>query len=339
MANLPRSISTSNPDCNVDSDAEHSPHGLLNIAKPIGMTSRDVVNQVVRLLRARFPKPARLPKVGHAGTLDPLASGVLVIGVGAGVRLVPYLHRLDKVYHATFRLGQSSVSGDLEMPLEEESDPVRPTRQQIDAAVIGLTGLITQIPPAHSAIKIGGRKAYRFAHKGQAVEVPPRVVRVDEIQVVRYEYPDVELIIRCGTGTYIRTLGIDLAKACGTTAVMTALSRTRIGGFHLADAVAPEQLHAEALPLETFLQPLAIAVPDLVQVSLDDEPLERLCHGLRIETEDPLSGEAEPEFEGASETSAPEAVEVAVFDLRGRLRAIAYLQDGRLHPKRVFPAC
>ncbi len=329
----------------MDSDAAAALHGLLNIAKPVGMTSRDVVNQIVRLLRPRFPKPARLPKVGHAGTLDPLASGVLVIGVGAGVRLVPYLHRLDKVYRATFRLGQSSVSGDLEMPLEQEPDPIQPTRQQIDAAVIGLTGMITQIPPAHSAIKIGGRKAYRFAHKGQSVEVPPRVVRVDEIQVVRYEYPDVELIIRCGTGTYIRTLGMDLAKACGTTAVMTALSRTRIGGFHLADAVAPEQLQAETLPLEAFLQPLSIAVPDLVQVSLDDESLERLCHGLRIETEGQTAGEAEPEIEtqpeteGASETSAPDAVEVAVLDLRGRLRAIAHRHDGRLHPKRVFPAC
>lgn len=333
----------------MDSDAAAALHGLLNIAKPVGMTSRDAVNQIVRLLRPRFPKPARLPKVGHAGTLDPLASGVLVIGVGAGVRLVPYLHRLDKVYRATFRLGQWSVSGDLETPLEQESDPVCPTRQQIDAAVSGLIGMITQIPPAHSAIKIGGRKAYRSAHKGQAVEVPPRVVRVDEIQVVRYEYPDVELIIRCGTGTYIRTLGMDLAKACGTTAVMTDLSRTRIGGFHLADAVAPEQLNAEALPLEAFLQPLAIAVPDLVQVSLDDESLERLCHGLRIETEGLSAGEAEgktaPESEldaaiaPESEAAAPDAVEVAVLDLRGRLRAIAHRHEGRLHPKRVFPAC
>lgn len=326
----------------MDSDAEPSLHGLLNIAKPVGMTSRDVVNQIVRLLRSRFPKPARMPKVGHAGTLDPLASGVLVLGVGAGVRLVPYLHRLDKVYHATFRLGQSSVSGDLETPLERESDPLRPTRGQIDAAVVGLTGLITQIPPAHSAIKIGGRKAYRFAHKGQAVEVPPRVVRVDEIRVVRYEYPDVELIIRCGTGTYIRTLGIDLAKACGTTAVMTALSRTRIGGFPLADAVSPERIVADPLALETFLQPLAIAVPDLAKVTLDDEPLERLCHGLRIETAVDAEPGTDAEFETASEseleTAAPQAEEVAVLDLRGRLRAIAHRRDGRLHPKRVFPA-
>ena len=334
---------TTGPDASAGHDASAGPCGLLNLDKPVGMTSRDAVNRIVHALRRHFPKPARLPKVGHAGTLDPMASGVLIVGIGAAVRLVPYLHHLDKSYQVTFRLGQSSPSGDLETELVEESEPVRPTADQINAAAASLVGDITQIPPAHSAIKVGGRKAYHSAHRGQEVVIPPRVVRVESFEIVRYDYPEVEATIRCGTGTYIRTLGIDLAKSCGTTAVMTALVRTRIGDFRLEDAVPPDRITQHPEELTRYLQPLALAVALLPRWTLNDTDMTRLCHGLKIE---PVAGtsliddtlttaEALPQHRGVA--PQPEGPEIAVFDESGELRAIARLRKGLLHAHRVFP--
>jgi tRNA pseudouridine55 synthase len=293
--------------------------GLLNINKPPAMTSRDVVNRVVRALRERYPKPIKLPKAGHAGTLDPMATGVLIVGVGAGVRLVPYLHQQSKVYEATFRFGQSSVSGDLETPLVDHPDPPQPSLEAIAAAAAQLTGQITQVPPAHSAVKINGRKAYQFAHRGIEVEVPSRVVQIDEILIRRYEYPEVDLTIRCGTGTYIRTLGIDLAKLCDTTAVMTKLVRTAIGEFSLAGAIELEQLTAESL--EEQLQPLAKGVSHLPQLELAEEPIRLLTNGIKLGVQ-----AAEPQA----------AAEAAVLDGEGKLRAIVQRRGNQWCPYRVF---
>lgn len=293
--------------------------GLLNINKPPAMTSRDVVNCVVRVLRERFPKPIKLPKAGHAGTLDPMATGVLIVGVGAGVRLVPYLHQQSKVYEATFRFGQSSVSGDLETPLVDHPDPPRLERQAIEAAAAKLIGQITQIPPAHSAVKINGRRAYQFAHRGIEVEVPSRVVQIDEIVLRRYEYPEIELSIRCGTGTYIRTLGIDLAKLCGTTAVMTQLVRTAIGDFSLADAIELDQLAAESL--EDQLQPLAKGVSHLTQLQLAEAQIQPLVNGIKLHVE-----AVEPQI----------ADEAAVLDGAGKLRAIVQRRGNQWCPYRVL---
>jgi len=302
-------------------DIEPEPlFGLLNIDKPLGMTSRDVVNRVVWRLRDRFPKPAKLPKVGHAGTLDPLATGVLLVGVGAGVRLVPYLHQQTKAYQATFRLGQSSESGDLESPTIDESDPYRPSADELRAAAAELVGDITQIPPAHSAIKIGGKKAYKFAHKGQAVEVPSRVVRIDEVTIDRYEYPNVQATIRCGTGTYIRTLGIDLAAKCQTTAVMTSLVRQAIGDYTLRSAVSLERL--SDTPIEPLMLPLAGAVAHLPQVLVADSDIDRMSHGIKIAV-----GQAD---DGCGD-------EVAIVDSGGNLRIIAHRRDDLWNPYRVFP--
>lgn len=315
--------------CSVAIEAEPALHGLLNIFKPSGMTSRDAVDRVVRSLRLRFPKPQRLPKAGHAGTLDPLAAGVLLVGVGAGVRLVPYLHLLDKDYRAKFRLGESSQSGDLETPVTPLQAAAVPTRDALETAAEGLTGLITQIPPAHSAVKVGGRKAYRFAHRGQAVEVPSRQVRVDLLKVENYAYPEVELTIRCGTGTYVRTLGIDLAKACRTTAVMTDLVRTRIGGFGLESAVTLDRIEADPEGLEQALLPLALGVTALATVTLDDEAMTRLCHGVKIDASEAALEDSPPADDGGRE--------YALLDRRGLLRVVAELSQGRFHPRRVFP--
>lgn len=294
--------------------------GLLCINKPLGLTSRDVVNRVVWRLRESSPKPAKIPKVGHAGTLDPLATGVLLVGVGAGVRLVPYLHQQPKEYLATFRLGQSSESGDLESPIVAEENPHHPTRDEIDAAAKALIGDITQIPPAHSAIKIGGKKAYKFAHQGKSVEVPSRIVRIDEINILDYTYPDVTATIRCGTGTYIRTLGIDLAAKCNTTAVMTSLVRTAIGDYSVESAIAVERLGDSSI--EELVLPLAGAVSHLPTLRLPGNEIDLISNGIKIAVG--LGDEASGD-------------EAAVIDSQGNLRAIVRRRDHKWNPYRVFP--
>lgn len=293
--------------------------GLLCIDKPLGLTSRDVVNRVVWRLRDLSPKPAKIPKVGHAGTLDPLATGVLLVGIGAGVRLVPYIHQQPKEYHATFRLGQSSQSGDMESPIVAEENPYQPARDEIDAAAEALVGNITQIPPAHSAIKIGGKKAYKFAHQGKSVEVPSRVVRIDEFNILDYAYPNITATIRCGTGTYIRTLGIDLAAKCKTTAVMTSLVRTAIGDFSLASAVSIDRIADSAI--EDLVLPLAYGVANLPKIDLPQQQIDLLAHGIKIAID--------PDNEAAGD-------EAAVIDRQGNLRAIVQRRDGKWNPYRVF---
>lgn len=317
-------------------------HGILVIDKPAGLTSRDIVNRVVQRMRLDWPRPIKLPKAGHAGTLDPLATGVLLVGVGAGVRLVPYLQQQTKRYRATFRLGQSTVSGDLETPLIHQDNPPRPTREQLQLAAESLTGTITQIPPAHSAIKVEGRKAYKSAHRGQAVAVPPRTVQVDRFQITAYRYPDVDVEIVCGSGTYVRTLGIDLAAACGTTAVMTRLTRTAIGAYRLDAAIPLQRL--EDADWHRSLQPLIGAAAVLVQLTGDSETIDRLVNGQKVvrgQLTPLLADGAAPPPPAAAETpETPEAVgpaEAAVRDADGRLRAIVRRRGPLWCPYRVFP--
>ncbi len=213
--------------------------GLLNLNKPSGITSRRVVDRVQRLV-----KPA---KVGHAGTLDPLACGVLVIGVGQATRLVEYVQERPKRYRGTFLLGRSSTTEDIEGEITELPNAVPPTREALERAAAELTGEVDQRPPAFSAIKVGGRRAYDLARAGQQVDLAPRRVRIDRLQIVRYVYPELELEIECSGGTYVRSLGRDLAERAGTAAVMSALQRTAIGCFLLTDAVEPDALTKENL--------------------------------------------------------------------------------------------
>ncbi|MEX0825081.1 MAG: tRNA pseudouridine(55) synthase TruB, partial [Pirellulaceae bacterium] len=284
--------------------------GILNCNKPVGLTSRTIVDLVQRRVR-----PA---KAGHAGTLDPLASGVLLVGVGAGVRLVPYLQQQPKHYTATFRLGVRTESGDLEgEPIPHPIAP-RPTRQQIDAAMQQQIGTIEQTPPAHSAIKIGGQRAYDLVRSGKPVEMKARRVVIDSIHLRRYEYPELELEIICGSGTYVRSIGIDIADLCNTYAVMTSLVRTRIGSFGLDEAVSTDQLR-EA-DLSRCLSPLIAAVPQLPQVTLDDPVIQRVEHGQVVPVE-----------------IATDAEEIAAVDRGGTLRGIMIRRPGGWRARRVFP--
>ncbi len=299
--------------------------GLLVCDKPIGVTSRDCINVIERILRDKFPKPHRLPKVGHAGTLDPLATGVLVIGIGGGVRLVPYIQAMSKTYDATFRLGLASESGDLETELHVfEGAPV-PSLEQLLSAAEHLTGSIQQTPPSTSAIKVNGKKAYKYAHRGKDVIIPPRIVQVDSIHINRYDYPDVDLTIQCGSGTYIRTLGMDIAIACGTRGVMTRLVRTSIGEFTIAKAVTLKMIQAEGI--EPFLLPMALGVSKLPQLQITSEQMESLIHGVKLDASDlpqPVSGDYECDDEAS------------VIDSDGELRGIVQLRSGKWCPYRIF---
>jgi len=293
--------------------------GLLAIDKSIGMTSRDCVNRIERLLRESFPKPAKLPKVGHAGTLDPLATGVLVVGIGSGVRLVPYIQQMAKQYDATFRLGCWSETGDLEGELIVDAEPSIPSEEKIFNAAKSMIGNITQTPPATSAIRVDGKQAYKYAHRGEAVVVPSRVVRIDSISITRYEYPEVDLLIQCGSGTYIRTLGMDLAEKCKTRAVMSRLRRTAIGNFVLDNCVKTESLSSESL--STHLLPLRYGVVNLPTLPLSTEQIVRVSHGIKL-----------PVAEVASESSD----EAAVIDDEGELRVILRRESHWWCPYRVF---
>jgi tRNA pseudouridine55 synthase len=285
-------------------------NGILNVNKPPAWTSRDVVNWVDRLCRPS--------KAGHAGTLDPLATGVLVICVGQATRLIEYVQRMRKRYRATFLLGRSSDTDDTEGDITVNSDAPMPSRMDIDDALQRFVGSISQRPPAHSAIKVQGRRAYRLARQGVAVELAPRVVEIHSLRVFRYDYPALDLDIECGSGTYVRALGRDLAAELGTTAVMSALERTAVGAFRVADAVALDELSAETV--SKHLEPPITAVTELPKVELDDAQLNEIRHGRSIS------------FGGSAGASSPEwAAVTATGELAAILRE---KRPGELWPRR-----
>jgi tRNA pseudouridine55 synthase len=284
--------------------------GLLNLHKPIGITSRDAVNVVTRLVR-----PA---KVGHAGTLDPLAEGVLVIGIGPATRLVEYVQQMEKHYRGEFLLGRESDTEDIEGQVAELVDPPIPSRDALEGAVRGFIGEIEQRPPQYSALKVSGRPAYELARRGQTVELAPRPVTIHELAIVEYEYPRLVLDVRCGSGTYIRSLGRDIAAAVGTAAVMSALVRTAIGPFTLASAIKVNELSAATLA--QGLLPPALALADMPKRTLDAAELVEIAAGRTIAAQ-----------------AGFQAEEIAALDAAGNLRAILIPRgDNKLGPNRVF---
>ena len=250
--------------------------GILNIDKPPAVTSRDVVTQIQRRVRPH--------KVGHAGTLDPLATGVLLVCVGTATRLVPYAQRLGKQYRATFRLGQRSSSHDVEEEVEFLQDAPVPSVSAIEQSIPQFVGEVFQQPPKFSALKVAGRRAYALARAGQDPQLVPRRVRIDQIQIVAYDYPELVLQIECGSGTYIRSIGRDLAATLGTSAVMSALTRTAVGDFRVEDAW---KLTAEERPVQAdirrHLLPANSVVEHLPQTSVTSDEIERLATGQAID--------------------------------------------------------
>lgn len=247
-------------------------YGLLNINKPPRWTSRDVINWIA--------KHARKIKVGHAGTLDPLATGVLIVCLGHATRLVPFLHEFPKTYVATFVLGRRSESDDIDTEVEILTDAPVVTTDQLQAVLPHFIGAITQQPSTFSAVKINGQPAYRKARRGKPIDVPERDVEVHRIVLLEHVGDTFTLEIECGTGTYVRSIGRDIAEACGSSAVMSSLCRTRIGDFTVETAIAPLDVQRHGIA-DQLLSPF-LAVPDRPRLLLTAAETPRIENGNEI---------------------------------------------------------
>jgi tRNA pseudouridine55 synthase len=239
-----------------------APDGVLLIDKPSGMTSHDVVDAVRRSLGTR--------KVGHAGTLDPMATGLLVLGVGRATRLLRFLGGLPKTYEGTIRLGIETDTLDAEGEVVRTTD-VRADAEAIRAAMAALVGTSLQRPPAYSAVKVGGRKLYEAARAGETIEAEPRPIHVDAFDLLGLDGPDARFRVVCGGGTYVRVLAADVGAALGCGAHLSQLRRTAIGSLRVGDATSPEH---PGPPL-----PMSTAVAHLPQLRLNALEAEAASHG------------------------------------------------------------
>lgn len=215
--------------------------GLLVIDKPAGMTSRDVVNIAQRW----FP---RRTKLGHTGTLDPLATGVLVLCVGKATKLADRIQALGKSYRTRILLGAASDTDDADGQIVPNPNAHPPSLEAIRAALPSFIGSIEQLPPAYSAVKVGGRRAYDLARRGKEVTLQPRIVRIDAIELMDYSWPRLELAIDCGKGTYIRSIARDLGTILGVGGLVETLRRTRVGPFTTEEAITLPTDAAAAIP-------------------------------------------------------------------------------------------
>ncbi len=285
--------------------------GLLNVHKPPGITSRDAVNRVQRLVRPI--------KVGHAGTLDPLASGVLILCLGPATRLIEYVQRMQKTYRGTFLLGRESTTEDVEGEITQLESVPQPTASDVESTLPQFIGTIQQIPPAYSALKVGGRRAYELAREGHDVQLAPRPIEVFSLRLAEFDYPEMVLDIECGSGTYVRSLGRDIARRLETAAIMSALERTAIGCFEMATAMRIDNLTIDQI--ERHLIPPIRALDALQRVRLDNEEIDAIRFGQKLKDRFGLS----------------EATEAAAVDSEGRLLAILQKgEDCQLRPKRNF---
>ena len=272
--------------------AVHS--GILNIDKPRGLTSHDVVAQIRRLSGQR--------RVGHAGTLDPAATGVLVVCLGRATRIVEYIVDARKVYLARVRFGIETDTGDAEGKAIAEEEASALTLEAIQEAAVGFVGEIEQVPPMYSALKRNGQPLYALARRGITIEREPRPITIYALDIVAWDPPDVahppELTLRvaCSKGTYVRALARDLGRVLGTGAHLAALTRTAVGPFRLEDAVPLDVLAdgihpgAEGMqPAEVrwkrYLLPMSVALCDLPHVVVDAETAGRLAHGQAVTLE------------------------------------------------------
>ena len=287
-------------------------NGLLVIDKPGGMTSRDAVNRVQKW----FPKKT---KIGHTGTLDPLATGVLVVCVGQATRLADYVQAMGKSYASRFRLGATSATDDADGEITETPNARIPTREEIESALSRFVGVIEQVPPAVSALKVEGRRAHDLVRQGAEVKLAARPVRIEAIRVTGYEWPWLDVEVDCGKGTYIRSIARDLGAALGCGGLVQTLRRTRVGPFTTEQGVG-----LEVDPASVKLLPMAEAVAGMARVTFDAERVRKFSNGqlFRIGGELPRVSVTSP---------------IAVFDESGRLVGIANQHEGgSIRPEVVF---
>lgn len=218
---------------------ELSPSGFLLVDKPIGPTSHDIVDIARRALRTR--------KIGHAGTLDPFASGLLILAVGAKTKEISKFVGLDKAYEATLRLGAASDTMDRTGVITQKTGIETINREEFELALKKFRGEIDQTPPMYSAKKVGGKKLYDLARAGIEIERLPVRVTIHELEIISYEWPLAKIQTRVSSGTYIRALADDIGKLLGCGAYLEELRRTKIGGFDVKDAVKPEEIALSSL--------------------------------------------------------------------------------------------
>ncbi len=295
--------------------------GWIVIDKPAGLTSTDVVNAVKRSLAAQ--------KVGHAGTLDPLATGVLPLALGAGTKTVPYVMDGTKEYVFTLRFGEARDSDDADGVVTETSD-VRPTDAAIRAALPAFTGTIMQVPPRFSAVKVQGERAYDLARAGAEVKLAPRPAQVDRFELVARPDADTAVfVVESGKGVYMRSLARDLARALGTVGHVAALRRRRVGPFTEAQAVSLDKLLAlgqDASALSLVL-PVETALADIPALALTGEEAARLANGQALSLV--------PFLSRMPQDADPDGGLVRVM-AGGKALALGRLGDGMLHPVRLL---
>lgn len=249
------------------------------------------------------------------------------MGVGPAVRLIPYLQQQPKRYRAVFQLGRSSDSGDLEGDVSDHPHLPSPSLEQLQASARQLVGSIEQTPPAHSAIWVDGQRAYKRVRAGETVEMPTRVVQIDSLEITRYDYPEMEFDTVCGSGTYIRSLGVDLARGAGSVAVMSYLRRLAVGTFQVGDAISLKRLRED--DLSTMLVPCIEGIEHLPRIEVDSQESRRLGHGLCLDAE---------RFPSQPEDERDVAMtELAAITASGQLRAILRWKHEAWCPYKVFP--
>jgi tRNA pseudouridine55 synthase len=288
--------------------------GLLNINKPVGPSSFGVVAHVRKLVGGRKTK------VGHAGTLDPFADGVLVVCIGGATRLADYVQQQTKGYRAVITLGAVSYTHDPEGPITENPNAQPVDIGDINCVLETFIGRIDQIPPAHSAIHVNGQRAYNLARAGHKLDLPPRKVNIYSVALAKYDYPSLTIDISCGAGTYIRSLARDIGEKLGVGAYCSGLTRTSIGKFKLTDAIDLDNV----APPADLIDPIE-ALDALTQIAVDPEDQNRIAMGKTIASPTTI------------ENPTPE---IAVTDQSGNLIALSALLDtpeGQfLKPSKVF---
>ncbi|MHB1160570.1 MAG: tRNA pseudouridine(55) synthase TruB [Chloroflexota bacterium] len=291
-----------------------APEGFLNVSKPYGWTSHDVVQLVRRLAGTR--------RVGHGGTLDPAATGVLVVAVGRATRLVDYLGEQDKSYCGDVVLGAATTTDDAEGSVLYARDPSALTLDQLVEALSGFLGELDQVPPQYSAVKLEGKKAYEIARKGGQAALRARRVTIKGIAVVAWEPPTASILVRCSKGTYIRSLARDLGERLGVGGHLGALVRTASGPFDCGDAVGVEDLRlaAEFGYLDRLIWPPDLAVAHLPAVVVSGPHAEDMKGGRRW----------------AAVSAPAETKLVRVYTTDGAFLGLAELQEGRWQPKLVL---
>jgi tRNA pseudouridine55 synthase len=293
---------------------DQQPTGILNINKARGMTSHDVVARVRRITGQR--------KVGHAGTLDPMATGVLLLCLGKATRVSEYLMANDKVYHARVQLGITTETYDIEGQITGRAEIDHVTRAQVEHELEMLTAISEQVPPMYSAIKHKGAPLYRLARRGETVTRKARTIEIERLDLLEWSPPQLQLEIHCSKGTYVRSLAHDLGQRLGCGAHLTGLVRVSSGRFHIQEAATVEDVERATAQgqLGQLLSPLDVALEIFPAVTVDQATRKSIIFGQRVQLEE-----------------KPDSHMCRAYAANGQLVALLrYLENGLWQPHKVF---